>query len=157
MKKRSSKITALVLLSLLIISFTVYLSWGSYKVPPLDIIKILLGQGTKLQRTALLNIRIPRMLVGISVSVALSTAGALLQTITKNELADSSIIGINAGAAVAAVISVGTGVMANSVGIGGLPGILSIQPQHMLMFAVASLVAIVVSFVLTVIFAAKKK
>lgn len=104
MKKRSSKITALVLLSLLIISFTVYLSWGSYKVPPLDIIKILLGQGTKLQRTALLNIRIPRMLVGISVSVALSTAGALLQTITKNELADSSIIGINAGAAVAAVI-----------------------------------------------------
>lgn len=61
------------------------------------------------------------------------------------------------GSAVAAVISVGTGVMANSVGIGGLPGILSIQPQHMLMFAVASLVAIVVSFVLTVIFAAKKK
>ena len=42
------------------------------------------------------------------------------------------------GSAVAAVISVGTGVMANSVGIGGLPGILSIQPQHMLMFAVAS-------------------
>ena len=61
------------------------------------------------------------------------------------------------GSAVAAVISVGTGVMANSVGIGALPGILSIQPQHMLMFAVASLVAIVVSFVLTVIFAAKKK
>ena len=61
------------------------------------------------------------------------------------------------GSAVAAVISVGTGVMANSVGIGGLPGILSIQPQHMLMFAVASLVAVVIPFVLTIIFAAKKK
>lgn len=61
------------------------------------------------------------------------------------------------GSAVAAVIAVGTGVMANSVGIGGLPGILSIQPQHMLMFAVASIAAIIIPFVLTIIFAAKKK
>lgn len=104
MKKRSYKITALVLLGLLLLAFILYLSWGSFKISPLDIIKTLLGQGTKLQKTALLNIRIPRMLVAISVGIALSTAGALLQTITKNELADSSIIGINAGAAVAAVI-----------------------------------------------------
>ena len=61
------------------------------------------------------------------------------------------------GSAIAAVVSVGTGVMANSVGIGGLPGILSIQPQHMLMFAVAMLVAIVIPFVLTVILAKRKK
>jgi iron complex transport system permease protein len=104
MKKRSLKIVALILVSLLLLTFILYLSWGTYKIPPADIIKTLLGQGTKLQRTALLNIRIPRMLVGISVAVALSAAGALLQTITKNELADSSIIGINAGAAVAAVV-----------------------------------------------------
>ena len=61
------------------------------------------------------------------------------------------------GSGIAAVISVASGVMANSVGIGGLPGILSIQPQHMLMFAVAMLVAIVIPFVLTIVFAAKKK
>ncbi|HEX9027443.1 MAG TPA: iron ABC transporter permease [Clostridium sp.] len=104
MKKRSFKITSLILLTLMCISLILYLSWGSYKILPLDIIKTLLGQGTKLQNAALLNNRIPRMLVGISVGIALSTAGALLQTITKNELADSGIIGINAGAAVAAVI-----------------------------------------------------
>ena len=104
MKKRSIKITALVLLSLALLAFIFYLGWGSYKIGPSDIIKTLLGQGTKLQKTALINIRLPRMLVGISVGVAFATAGALLQTITKNELADSSIIGINAGAAVVAVI-----------------------------------------------------
>ncbi len=104
MNKRNSKIILLILLSLLLASFILYLSWGTYKISPSDIIKTLLGQGTKLQRTALISIRIPRMLVGISVGIALSTAGALLQTITKNELADSGIIGINAGAAVAAVI-----------------------------------------------------
>lgn len=60
------------------------------------------------------------------------------------------------GSGVAAVISVASGVMANSVGIGGLPGILSIQPQHMLMFAVASVAAIVIPFVLTIIFAKNK-
>ena len=60
------------------------------------------------------------------------------------------------GSAIAAVVSVATGVMANSVGIGGLPGILSIQPQHMLMFAVSMVVAIVIPFVLTIVFAKKK-
>lgn len=104
MKKMSFKITALILFSLLLASLLLYLSWGSYEISPVDIINTLIGQGTKLQKTALLDIRIPRMLVGISVAIALSTAGALLQTITKNELADPGIIGINAGAAVAAVI-----------------------------------------------------
>lgn len=60
------------------------------------------------------------------------------------------------GSAIAAVISVATGVLANSVGIGGLPGILSIQPAHMLMFAVSMAVAIVVPFVLTIVFAKRK-
>lgn len=104
MKKRSFKITLVILFSLLLVSFLLYLGWGTYKISPEDIIKTLIGQGTKLQRAAILNLRIPRMLVGISVGIALSTAGALLQTMTKNELADSGIIGINAGAAVAAVI-----------------------------------------------------
>lgn len=60
------------------------------------------------------------------------------------------------GSGIAAIISVGTGVMANAIGIGGIPGILSIQPQHMLMFAVAMVVAIIVPFVLTIIVGRKK-
>lgn len=104
MNKRNYKVSILVLVILMMLVFILYLSWGSFKISPLDILKTLIGEGTKLQNTALLNIRIPRMMVAISVAIALSTAGALLQTITKNELADSSIIGINAGAAVAAVI-----------------------------------------------------
>ncbi len=60
------------------------------------------------------------------------------------------------GSAIAAIASVASGVMANSIGVGGLPGILSIQPQHMLKFAFAMLIAIVVPFVLTVIVGRKK-
>lgn len=104
MKKKNTKTAILILLSLLLAAIIVYLSWGSFKISPFDIIKTLIGEGTKVQNTAVLNIRLPRMLVGISVGIALATSGALLQTITKNELADSGIIGINAGAAAMAVV-----------------------------------------------------
>lgn len=60
------------------------------------------------------------------------------------------------GSSIAAVISVGSNVMANSIGVGGLPGILSIKPQYMLSFALAMLVAIVVPFILTIVFSKKK-
>ena len=60
------------------------------------------------------------------------------------------------GSGIAAIISVSSGVMANAIGIGGLPGILSIQPQHMMMFAVSMVVAIVIPFMLTVIVGKKK-
>lgn len=60
------------------------------------------------------------------------------------------------GSATAAVISVGTGVMANSIGVGGLPGILSIQTQYIATFALCMGVAIVVPFGLTLVFANRK-
>ena len=57
------------------------------------------------------------------------------------------------GSSLAAVISVGSGVMANSIGVGGIPGFLSIQGGHWLMFFVAMAVAIAVPIILTMTFA----
>ena len=104
MNKNKFKIVTGILIILLLISFVVTLCWGTYKVTPVEVIRTLLGNGTRLQNTAILDIRLPRLLVGIFVAIALSTAGAILQTITKNDLADTGIIGINAGASVAAVL-----------------------------------------------------
>lgn len=104
MKNKRYKVTLIILLILLVISFGVTLCWGTYRVSPLEVINTLLGNGSRSQNTAVLSIRLPRLLVGAFVGVALSTAGAILQTITKNDLADTGIIGINAGAAVAAVL-----------------------------------------------------
>ena len=53
------------------------------------------------------------------------------------------------GSACAAVVSVATSTTASAIGVGGLPGILSIQPQYMGSFALCSLIAIVIPFVLT--------
>lgn len=60
------------------------------------------------------------------------------------------------GSAIAAMVSVGSNVMANSIGVGGIPGILSIQPQYMGRFAVCMLITIVVPFMLTVVIGKKK-
>ncbi len=59
------------------------------------------------------------------------------------------------GSAIASILSVSTGVMANSIGVGGLPGILSIQGPYMGIFAICMLIAIVVPFTLTVFFEKK--
>lgn len=60
------------------------------------------------------------------------------------------------GSALAAIISVSTGVTAVSIGVGGLPGILSIFPQYMIQFAIAMVIAIVVPFALTYVMGKKK-
>ena len=60
------------------------------------------------------------------------------------------------GSACAALISVGFGVQATSIGVGGLPGILSIFPQYYLIFLLAMAVAIVIPFVLTLIVGRRK-
>ena len=60
------------------------------------------------------------------------------------------------GSAVAAMISVGTGVRALSIGVGGLPGILSIKSDYYLNFLAAMAVAIVIPFVLTYLVGLKK-
>lgn len=53
------------------------------------------------------------------------------------------------GSACAAVVCVATSTTANAIGVGGLPGILSIQPAYMGSFAICTLIAVVVPFVLT--------
>lgn len=60
------------------------------------------------------------------------------------------------GSSVAAMISVGFGVQAISIGVGGLPGILSIQPEFYLIFVIAMAVAIAVPFMLTILVGRKK-
>ena len=69
-----------------------------------EVIATLLGNGTKIQNTAIFGIRLPRILLGIFVAAGLAISGGVLQTMTRNELADPGIIGINAGGATAAVL-----------------------------------------------------
>lgn len=61
------------------------------------------------------------------------------------------------GSACAAVVSIVTKVLANSIGIGGLPAFLAIKPNNWLTYLLAMLVAVVVPFILTFIFYKKEQ
>ncbi|MCG6137713.1 MAG: iron ABC transporter permease [Nostoc sp. LLA-1] len=78
---------------------------GEYPISPLDIIKTVLNLDTANPDHAFVihNLRLPRTLVAFMVGVALAISGTIFQGLTRNPLADPGIIGINAGASLAAV------------------------------------------------------
>lgn len=64
----------------------------------------LIGQGTFKENFILYSVRLPRIIVTILAGMALALSGAILQGITRNDLADPGIIGINAGAGLAITV-----------------------------------------------------
>lgn len=54
------------------------------------------------------SLRVPRTILGLGVGLALGLAGAVMQGLTRNPLADPGILGISAGAALAVVIGIST-------------------------------------------------
>jgi ABC-type Fe3+-siderophore transport system permease subunit len=74
------------------------LCFGEAKIPAATIFDGLLHRQDVMEHNLLWDIRMPRTVIGIIAGAALAAAGALLQTITKNPLAASDTLGINAGA-----------------------------------------------------------
>ena len=64
----------------------------------------LFGQGTFKENFILFSVRLPRIIITILAGMALALSGAILQGVTRNDLADPGIIGINAGAGVAITV-----------------------------------------------------
>ncbi|MEA5569382.1 iron ABC transporter permease [Anabaena sp. UHCC 0399] len=87
------------------ITMVINVGRGEYPISPLDIVKTVLGIDTGNPDHAFVihNLRLPRTLVAFMVGVALAISGTIFQGLTRNPLADPGIIGINAGASLAAV------------------------------------------------------
>lgn len=102
-RKRKLLMLGIVFL-LLLMAVGIGLMWGSYSMNMGEVLSTLVGKGTSLQNMAILQIRLPRICIAFLVAMALSVSGSILQTVTKNPLAEPGMIGINAGAALAVVI-----------------------------------------------------
>jgi iron complex transport system permease protein len=86
---------------------------GSVSVPPGDVIAVILGDGSSLQQTLVLELRLPRTLSAFATGGLLAVAGALMQVLLRNPLADPYILGLSGGAAVGALLAM-------LAGLGGL-------------------------------------
>ncbi|ANS73469.1 iron ABC transporter permease [Paenibacillus yonginensis] len=88
----------LLLLTLATIAIGMGIGYASVSYDRL--IPTLLGHGSFKDEFVLFSIRLPRMLITLLAGMALALSGSILQGITRNELADPGIVGINAGAGV---------------------------------------------------------
>jgi iron complex transport system permease protein len=79
--------------------------YGEYPIPPVDVVKTLMGfQSGDENYSFIVNVlRLPRALVAVLVGAALAVSGAILQGLTRNDLAAPDIVGVNAGAGLVAV------------------------------------------------------
>ena len=106
---RDKKRILLVLVSLSLLTFLIFLlslSSGDQEFNIGEAFRYLLGQGDDGRAFIMEQIRLPRILVCLLAGASLGMSGVLLQTFTRNPLADSGTLGINAGAGVIITLAI---------------------------------------------------
>jgi iron complex transport system permease protein len=101
---RRQRLIIFILCAVIIATFIIGLGMGASSVSFDRIIPTILGNGTFKEEFVLFSIRLPRILITVLAGMALALSGSILQSITRNDLADPGIIGINAGAGVGVAI-----------------------------------------------------
>ncbi|MFY1692808.1 FecCD family ABC transporter permease [Plantactinospora sp. WMMB782] len=91
------------LLALLVLSVMI----GSTSIAPAEVWDALFHPSADIDQFAIRDYRLPRTVVGLVAGAALGVAGALIQALTRNPLADPGILGVHAGASFAVTIAVG--------------------------------------------------
>lgn len=92
------------LLALMVLVFLAAVFLGVADLPATDVAAVMAGHGSDQAKSIILDIRLPRIVTGILAGIHFAVAGLLLQTITRNPLADPSIMGISQGATLAVTI-----------------------------------------------------
>ena len=99
-------IVAVVMIVLTLLLFLLSVGISDYPIGPVDVARILLGGGTRIENVVVFDNALPRALVSLLVGFGLALAGSLTQLIARNPLATPDILGITAGASAAAVASI---------------------------------------------------
>ncbi|MFB7940944.1 FecCD family ABC transporter permease, partial [Streptomyces sp. NPDC056049] len=81
------------------------LALGSVRIPPGQVLEALTGRADPSPyRTIVLDVRLPRVILGIVVGAGLAVVGTVLQALVRNRLADPFLLGISSGASTGAVL-----------------------------------------------------
>ncbi|SIT71701.1 FecCD family ABC transporter permease [Edaphobacillus lindanitolerans] len=95
---------AIILSVMFISAIVIALSSGAAGMTVDRLLPVLFGQGTPKESFVLFELRLPRVAVITLAGIALAVSGTLLQTVTRNDLADPGIIGIHSGAGMAITV-----------------------------------------------------
>ncbi|WBB52019.1 iron ABC transporter permease [Verrucosispora sp. WMMD573] len=105
--------------ALALVVVAVHLTQGTSAVGALDLLRLLTGGDDETARVLVAS-RVPRLLAGLTIGVALGFAGAALQSIARNPLASPDTLAVNAGAHLAIVSVAAFGIALPALPAGGL-------------------------------------
>lgn len=88
-----------------LLALAIALALGSVGIAPDELVAVLLGGGDALYQTLVLELRLPRALAAFGTGALLALAGALMQILLRNPLADPYVLGLSGGASVAALLA----------------------------------------------------
>ncbi|PDY48595.1 FecCD family ABC transporter permease [Bacillus pseudomycoides] len=103
-RAKKQRVIVLALLLLIAATITIGMGLGAASLSYDRLLPTLFGQGTFKEEFILFSLRLPRIVITLLAGMALSLSGAILQGITRNDLAEPGIIGINSGAGVAVAL-----------------------------------------------------
>ncbi|TAP28570.1 iron chelate uptake ABC transporter family permease subunit [Arthrobacter sp. S41] len=95
------------LAAILLLLVVASLAIGSRSLPLGSVIHALLDSEPTVERSIVVESRLPRAVLALLAGLGLGVSGVLAQSLTRNPLAEPGILGVNAGASLAIVISVG--------------------------------------------------
>lgn len=110
------------------------LSLGSTSIPLSQVWDALSGGGSSLAGDVVRDLRLPRAMASFAVGALLALAGALLQVLLRNPLADPYVLGVSGGASIAALVAIMAGLSAAGIDAAAALGALGAM---LLVFALA--------------------
>ena len=117
MKNRHYIATFVILAALLLGLFFLHLQAGFHYFTKEHLLAILFFGGTPEERLTVFDYRMVRSILAVLIGMGLAVSGAVFQTISKNELASPSLLGVNAGAALAVMLLIYGSSSATGLGI----------------------------------------
>ncbi|MER7003657.1 iron chelate uptake ABC transporter family permease subunit [Dactylosporangium sp. NPDC000555] len=96
----------LIALAVLLFVMLVSIAVGAKPIPLSGVVHALFDGLDTVNGVVVLDLRLPRTLLGVAVGAALALAGVLMQAMTRNPLADPGILGVNIGASTAVVLAI---------------------------------------------------
>ncbi len=97
------------LLALLALAFLASLAFGELRLGMGQVLSALAGVGDELSRTVVRDFRLPRALVGMAAGAALAASGVVMQAFFRNPLASPGLLGVSSGGALGAVVVLALG------------------------------------------------
>jgi iron complex transport system permease protein len=101
---RRQRLILLICSGLILLTAIVSMGIGYSSLSFNRLIPVIFGHGDFKEDFVLFSVRLPRILITLLAGMALALSGSILQSVTRNDLADPGIIGINSGAGVAVAV-----------------------------------------------------